>query len=114
MIQKEIMCFEQKVIVACDEKCHKAWGINNRPRIQLDKNNEDDYVWLSDDELGEAPIDLGTYEGGHAKPSCDEEKMNKWCCRECERCCYMSKHGEFKNPQKLKNFSERVYNIQRG
>jgi len=67
-MKKEITWFGRKVILACDEKCNKAWGINCRP--------ENPANYLSDDELEEAPIDPGTYEGGHAKPCPGEEKGN--------------------------------------
>jgi len=106
-MQKEITYFGQKMIIACDEKCNKAWGINSRPRIQLDENNNDDYAFLSDDELGIAPIDPETYEGDCAKPVDNIEKLNKWCCRECER-CKISKPNEL---IVLKDFTKRVYNI---
>ncbi|KEI83980.1 hypothetical protein N493_18890 (plasmid) [Clostridium botulinum B2 433] len=112
MIEKEIIYFGQKTKIACDGKCEKAWGINSRPKVQLDKNNEDDYAYLSDDELGVAPVDLGTYEGGYAKPVNDKDKLNKWCCRECERCC-MSKPNKSDKPIMLEDFSVRVYNIPR-
>lgn len=112
MIEKEIIYYGQIAKIACDEKCEKAWGISSRPTIQLDENDEDDYVYLSDDELGVAPVDPGTYEGGDAKPVSKEERMNKWCIRECERCC-MSNPSEFYKPIELEDFSKRVYNIPR-
>lgn len=108
-MEKEIIYFEQKVKVICDEKCEKAWGISNRPRIQLDKNN-DDYVYLSDTELGIAPMNPGTYEGEDRKPTTKEERLNKWFCRKCER-CNMSKLNDFYKPIIHKDFSVRVYNI---
>ena len=77
MIKKEINYFGQKAMICCDEKCDKAWGINSRPKIQLDENNEDDYAYLSDDELGIAPIDPHTYEGSQAKPVNDEDKLKE-------------------------------------
>jgi len=109
MKTKNIVYFGNKAVIACDEKCEKAWGINSRKTIQLDENNEDDYAYLSDDELDIAPVDPGTYEGGYAKPENDEEKLNKWCCRECERCC-------MGGPDELiifPDFSKRIYNIQK-
>ena len=84
MILKQIIYFGHPRTLICDAKCEKAWGINGRPRHQLSKD-EDDYELLADHELGEAPADPGTYEGGHAKPQQRGERMNKWCCRECER-----------------------------
>jgi hypothetical protein len=105
--QKEIVYFGHKLILACDGKCEKAWGINSRPKEKLDANNPDDYCFLADNELGDAPEDPGTYEGDHAKPIAGEPKLNKWCCRECER-SEMVKPGE---EIVLKDFSKRSYNI---
>lgn len=80
MIQKIIKFFGSDVKVACDGNCNKAWGINSRP------SNEDDSEWLSDNELGDAPVNPGTYEGRDGKPMNSSEFPNKWCVRECERC----------------------------
>lgn len=107
-MEKIITYFGQDVKVARDEKCNKAWGICNRPKIQL-SDGEDDIVYLSDDELEIAPIDPGTYEGGQAKPTLKTEIPNKWCVRECERCS-MSKHGESHLPVELKDWTKRGYN----
>jgi hypothetical protein len=61
-----VLFFGQPVVIVCDGKCDQAWGIN----------------WHGD--KGDiAPIDPGTYEGGHAKPT--NYCHNKWCARECER-----------------------------
>lgn len=68
--------------VACDGLCTKAWGLNGRP------GRNDDRVGLPDDELGEAPADPGTYEGGEGKPAAppvEGERFSRWCVRECER-----------------------------
>jgi len=109
-MEKIITYFGQKAKVACDEKCNKAWGINNRPKKYLSKD-EDDFVWLSDNELGEAPENPGTYEGGDAKPNAKSEEIpNKWCIRECER-CKISKPGEWNNPIILRDFSQRINNL---
>lgn len=101
MISKEITYFGQKCTFSCDGKCNKAWGINNRPKIQL-SDDDDDVVYLADGELPDAPEDPGTYEGGHAKPTQDEQKPNKWCVRECER------GGLDRYPPK--DYSKRIYN----
>lgn len=45
MAQKTISYFGRAMLVACDEHCHKAWGVNNRPRVQL-SDDEDDYAFL--------------------------------------------------------------------
>jgi len=82
---KLIQWFGAPAAVACDAKCDKAWGISNRPREQL-SDEEDDYTFLADDELETAPINPGTYEGDDAKPLPCDDKLNKWCVRECERC----------------------------
>jgi hypothetical protein len=81
MISKSIIYFGKSCILACDAKCEKAWGMNSRPR-------DDDEIELPDSVLGIAPIDPGTYEGfgdDGGKPTCEEERLNKWCARECER-----------------------------
>ena len=71
------------VKVACDRNCDKAWGINTRPKEIL-SDNLDDYVFLADGELGIAPENPGTSEGGELKPY-KPDKHNRWCVRECER-----------------------------
>ena len=108
MLTKEIVAFGQSLILSCDGKCHKAWGINQRPSIQFDSNDPDDTAFLADGELGEAPIDPGTYEGGHGKPIHDTQKLNKWCYRECER----SITSELGQPIKIRDLSTREYNLQ--
>ena len=109
MIAKRIVYFGQERILGCDAQCGKAWGINCRPRVQLSATDEDDYAFLADGELGEAPADPGTAEGGHRKPRRRGERLNKWCCRECER-SQMVKPGE---DFELPDFTRRVYNIPR-
>lgn len=108
-MEKIITYCGQNMKVGCDEKCQKAWGINTRPKIQL-SNDEDDYAYLSDDELEIAPANPGTYEGECAKPTLKTEIPNKWCIRECER-CYRSKINESHLPLQLEDFSKRVFNI---
>lgn len=104
MPKATVTYFGQRVIVSCDGKCNKAWGIQNRPRIYLkgEDVDGDDYVSLADDELGEAPADPGTYEGDQAKPPSALYFPNKWCVRECER-CYMDGRGS--------DHTKRVYNL---
>lgn len=87
-----ITYFGKERVVKCDGRCDKAWGVSGRPRKQL-SDDPDDYVFLPDSELGIAPIDPGTYEGGHAKPENADYFPNKWCVRECER-CIMSYPGD--------------------
>jgi hypothetical protein len=53
----------------------------------------DDFVYKADHELGTAPADPGTYECDAAKPGPDDEPMNKWCVRECERSTFCDKGG---------------------
>jgi len=110
-MQKIIQYLGQPCKVACDEKCTKAWGINRRP-FELVSESPWDIVWLSDNELGDAPDDPGTYEGWQAKPVYPSQIPNKWCVRECER-CVRSKPGESDNPITLKDWTQRVYNIAR-
>ena len=89
------------VLLACDGRCDKAWGINGRPKRQLSLN-DDDYVFRSDGELGTAPgpgLTATIAEGEDIKPSSialersNSRGLNKWCCRECERCA-MVDEGE--------------------
>lgn len=115
--EKIITFCGQKAKVACDGKCEKAWGGQHRPRVYLGEGNEngerdpDDYAYLSDAELGDAPADPGTTEGSHGKPvnATDAKHMNKWCVRECERCA-MSMPGEYDRPLVPPDFTHRFYN----
>lgn len=109
--KKSIVFFGQTATVACDGKCEKAWGINSRPKHYFvdEEKDPDDYEFLADGELARAPRDPGTYEGGHAKPSPDAEKLNKWCVRECER-CWMSEPGRPDATPQLRDFSKRLAN----
>jgi hypothetical protein len=105
---KQIIYCDERATLACDGNCRKAWGVSGRPRVKLSEN-PDDYAFLADDELGEAPEDTGTYEGGEGKPFDAEgpEDMNKWCARECERSVIV----QGKQPINLPDFSKRLYNI---
>ena len=58
-MEKIITYFDKQVKVACDEKCEKAWG-GTRPKEKL-SDDDDDVVYLSDSELGKAPVDPGTF-----------------------------------------------------
>lgn len=75
-MEKAITYSDKLIKVSCDEKCEKAWGVQNRPKERL-SDDDDDVVYLSDDELGTAPADPGTYEGGHAKPTDKGNMLNK-------------------------------------
>jgi len=107
-MQKIITYFDRKAILVCDGKCDKAWGASSRPKIQLDDKDENDYCFLADDELGIAPEDPLTYEGLDmvGKPKIDDEKMNRWCARECERSSINDVLGKIE----IKDFSKRRYN----
>ena len=100
--------FGQWAKVNCDGRCSKAWGINNRPKVHLSED-EDDYAFLADDELGDAPVDPGTYEGGQGKPRSVGEFPNKWCIRECER-CNISLRGMSDQQLPVRTFDARVFN----
>lgn len=104
-ITKQVIAFGSPLVIGCDGVCSKAWGINNRPREQLSAD-PDDYAFLADDELGDAPADPGTYEGGDAKPTEPSERLNKWCFRECER-CGCAKPGQ---PIRFPNLLTRLFN----
>jgi hypothetical protein len=105
----QITFFTKKTFVTCDRKCNKAWGINSRPKEML-SDHEDDFYYLSDAELGDAPINPGTYECDEAKPLSPDEFPNKWCVRECERCS-MSSYDDPNTPLPPKTFDDRVYNL---
>ena len=106
MLIKCVKWFDHPVALACDGKCHKAWGINNRPSNQL-SDDIDDTEYLSDDELDVAPVDPGTYEGDCGKPMIHSHKLNKWCARECERSVTADYLGDF---DELPDFSVRISN----
>jgi hypothetical protein len=105
----------QHCILVCDNKCNKAWGVSQRPQIKLGTQDDlddcaflpdpDDYAFKSDGELGEAPVNPGTSEGGWFKPDTGNP-MNKWCARECER----SEIVGIKGVPKLRDFQDRLYN----
>lgn len=99
----------QSAKVCCDGNCRKAWGQNNRPKAWL-SDHEDDYEYLADSELGEAPADPGTYEGGIGKPGSVIEFPTKWCVRECER-CNMSDPGRYGEPLPVLSFDDRRKNL---
>jgi hypothetical protein len=118
---KDILWFGRICKLVCDGRCDKAWGIASRPSVYFDEtgeivaeteaSNPDDYAFLADSELGIAPDNPGTYEGGHGKPSAtplaDSQPMNKWCARECER----SNIIEAGEPVVRPDFSHRRYNL---
>lgn len=72
--------------------------------------NIDDYCYLADDELGTAPIDPGTIEGEDSKPILPSERLNKWCCRECERSIIVD-DIDVAVDFELPDLSKRLYNI---
>lgn len=110
MIVKHLIFFGQSATHACDGKCHKAWGINSRPSVQL-SDDVDDYAYLADAELGDAPETSGIREGGDDKPVSAKgpDDINRWCVRECER-AWMSEPGRPDAPPDLPDYSARHYN----
>lgn len=107
MLSKQIVYFGNDAVLACDGNCAKAWGVNNRPKENFDPKEPDDYAFLADDELGKAPANPGTYEGGYAKPRLESERLHsKWCARECERSVMV----DVGKPIELTDYSKRVYN----
>jgi hypothetical protein len=94
MISKSINFCGQRVTLACDGNCSKAWGIQARPRHHFQPEDEepDDYVYLPDSALGTAPGPGETVilaEGNDTKPHAvrmtDGAGTNRWCARQCER-----------------------------
>ena len=117
MIVKSIIFCGQRATHACDGRCDKAWGSNSRPTRPSRKEravaaDPDDFAYLSDDELGTAPVDPGTFEGPDSKPlgAKGPDDVNKWCVRECER-AWISPPGRPDAPPELPDFSARLYNI---
>lgn len=55
-------------------------------------------MYQSDAEFEVAPIDPGTYEGSDSKPQSPQERLNRWCARECERSVLASSNEEFEIP----------------
>lgn len=111
MIGKLITAYGEAAFVMCDAKCDKAWGSTSRPR-ELCSEDEDDFVLLADGELGEAPANPDSYEGGVGKPRRPEDRLNRWCFRECERAEWAGHLDKDKLVQ-LKDWSQRQYNIPR-
>lgn len=104
MQTKEVLMFGRRAVLVCDANCAKAWGLNGRPKQQFGED-PDDYAFLADDELGEAPSQPGTYEGGFTKPKTPDQ-MNRWCSRECERCDVVRPGEE----PKARSFAARLFN----
>lgn len=113
MPETVVLYFGQRMRVACDGQCWKAWGRNTRPRVYLSLTDEDDYAFKADHELARAPRDPGTYEGVDAKPPDASHFPNRWCVRECERAA-RSEPGKWRLPLVLPDFDERVYNRRAG
>ena len=113
MIVKRLIFFGRPATHACDGRCDKAWGRNNRPSMQV-SDDVDDYAYLADDELGTAPGITGITEGGQNKPlnAKGPEDINKWCVRECERAWIspLSPHAQPDAEPELPDFSARRYN----
>jgi hypothetical protein len=105
MQTKKVMMFGQLATLVCDANCGKAWGFSKRPKVSFDPACDDDIAYLADDELGFAPGDPGTYEGGCAKPT-SPTLMNRWCSRQCERCDVV-RPGQEPEPR---SFAVRLFN----
>ena len=57
ILSSEITFFGRPCTLACDTQCNKAFGIELRP-TSPNSLDEDDYEWLADGELDEAPETL--------------------------------------------------------
>lgn len=106
VLVKAILFGGVRTTLACDGGCRKAFGVSRRPRVRL-SDDPDDYAFLADPEVGEAPTDPGTYEGGCGKPTdyADPRRQNRWCVRECERSELIEQ-----GPVVLPDYSRRLYN----
>lgn len=107
MLISKLKAYGQEIVIACDQNCSKAWGRACRPRLSLNPDDEDDFAYIPDDDLGIAPRDPETYEGDHAKPM-HPDRHNKWCLRECERSksCLATEFPRLA----LEDFTKPVYN----
>lgn len=122
-LEKKIVYCGQDAVVGCDAACNKAWGIVCRPCVYLDAQGKvvyvmldvrqrrlqgidyDNYAYIPDHLLGEAPADPGTYEGADGK---SPKSLNKWCVRQCERCDISSPGTKEVN---VSDFSDYVFNM---
>ena len=98
-----IKFFGQDAKVNCDENCGKSFGLNTRPM----HGDPDDMEHFADSELGTAPVNPGTSEGGDFKPVDKLGIPNKWCVRACER-CNISNPGEAHLPLKVNTFKNKI------
>lgn len=111
MICKLMLFFGESHILACDARCDLAWGIQQRPRVQLSAD-PDDYAFLADAAVTwPAPVDPGTYEGTDGKPVDLECRLNRWCARECERSARVPIEMGNLIQLTLPDFSEDVRNL---
>jgi hypothetical protein len=133
-IIKPITYFGREAVVGCDNNCRKAWGINLRPRVYFDRSGRvlgfeslwhkvrvpkaeedlDNFAYVPDHLLADAPADPGSYEGGQGKPPADyppcEDKLNKWCVRECER-NQITECGKPEGPLVLPRYDDFRFNM---
>lgn len=106
LLTTSILYFGKRCLAVCDQKCNKAWGLNGGRPEWRDSTEPDDVIWFADGEVGEAPADPGSYEGGEGKPFGPPLVHNKWCVRECER----STTVDIGRPIQCINWSQRIYN----
>jgi hypothetical protein len=98
-IYEQIGSGKNKLLLACDHACDKAWGVSTREQTA----NE----FHSDSELGTAPADPGSESRGQKKPVHLFERLNRWCQNECERCVQVSFWTDG-TPPTFPDFSARV------
>ncbi len=86
VVISEGVLFGHPCLITCDGLCHKAWGNDDRPRNQLSEC-EDDWEYLADEELPDAPVTPSDSAGDDVKPISIPPgfRHNRWCVRECER-----------------------------
>lgn len=108
VIGKLVTAYGGPAFVMCDARCEKAFGIRKRPRVTL-SNDANDYAMLADHEVGIAPTDPGTAEGLDSKPQHPDDRLNKWCFRECERSAWAG-HREVGELIVLPDWSQRQRN----
>jgi hypothetical protein len=92
---------------SCDEDYCQT---HNQMKPCMAEFDDDNFAYAPDQLCDTAPSDPGTYEGGHAKPIWDGDRLNKWCVRECERNQF-APHTNPLGPIDCDDWSKFVFNM---
>jgi hypothetical protein len=69
LLTTSILYSGKRCLAVCDHKCNKAWWFDGDRPQRRDPAEPDDVIWFADREVGIAPANPGSYEGGQGKPS---------------------------------------------